>query len=87
MESGGYIEVYLPTHPFARKTGYVKKHRLIMEKIIGRYLLPEENVHHKNGIKTDNSLDNLELWNTSQPCGQRVSDKLEWARRIIKLYE
>ena len=58
---GGYIEVYCPTHPAARGGKYVREHRLVMEKYLGRYLLPGEQVHHKNGIKDDNKLENLEL--------------------------
>lgn len=86
IESNGYVEVYLPTHPASRQTGYVKKHRWLMEQKIGRQLLSEENVHHKNGDKTDNRIENLELWNTSQPCGQRVEDKVAWAKKILEIY-
>lgn len=82
----GYVEIYKPNHPTARSNGYVKEHRYIMEVHLGRSLLKEENVHHINGDKTDNRLENLELWSTSQPPGQRIGDKLTWAREIIKLY-
>lgn len=81
-----YIDVYIPSHPMCSKQGYVKEHRLIMEEIIGRYLERHENVHHKNGDRTDNSPENLELWSVRQPKGQRVEDKVEYAIEILRLY-
>lgn len=62
------------------------EHRYVMEKIIGRPLRPEENVHHLDGRRSFNDPSNLELWSKSQPAGQRVEDKLQWAREIIALY-
>jgi hypothetical protein len=69
----GYVEVYLPEHPNAPKGGNILEHRLVMSEILGRPLRPGENVHHKNGNRSDNRPENLELWTVPQPAGQRVS--------------
>jgi hypothetical protein len=66
--------------------GRMLEHRMVMAQALGRELYPHENVHHINGDRADNRLENLELWSTSQPAGQRIEDKLAWADEIIRLY-
>lgn len=75
----GYVEMSTPD-------GRILEHRFVIEGLLGRRLLKGENVHHKNGVKNDNRPDNLELWVSFQPNGQRPEDLLEWADEIIKRY-
>ncbi|MBI2033410.1 MAG: HNH endonuclease [Candidatus Levybacteria bacterium] len=82
----GYIYVYYRKHPYADKEGRIYEHRLVMEKALGRFLFPFENVHHINGVRDDNRVDNLELWTKAQPTGGRVKDVVKWAREILKIY-
>jgi hypothetical protein len=61
LTTRGYVEVWKPNHPMAQKSGYMMEHRLVMAEHLGRTLAKSEAVHHVNGDKTDNRIENLEL--------------------------
>ena len=73
-------------HPNADRRGLLREHAKVMSEMLGRPLVPGENVHHINGIRHDNRPENLELWTSSQPPGQRVADLVSWAREILERY-
>ena len=83
----GYVLIFEPTHPNARRDGYAYEHTKVMAAKLDRPLRPFEEVHHKNGIRHDNRPENLELWaRGKQPPGCRVSDLIEYAVWILNLY-
>lgn len=84
--STGYILIYKPDHPNANCNGCVFQHVYVMSESIGRSVKKQETVHHINGQRDDNRIENLELWSCSHPYGQRVEDKIEWAKFFLEQY-
>ena len=71
----GYVLIYMPSHPKTKDGRYVYEHRLVMEKHLGRYLKSKEVVHHINGIKSDNRIENLEVTNQSKHASEHLSQR------------
>lgn len=83
----GYVRVRVPfDHPRHHPSKNYAEHRLVMEEALGRSLEKWEELHHANGNRRDNRLENLELWVSSQPPGQRVPDLVNYARWILDQY-
>ena len=81
IRSDGYVLIYVPGHPNSGN-GYVLEHRYIMEQKLGRYLEPDESVHHKDHNKQNNSIDNLELIKNSEHTRKH---QLEKGKLFVKL--
>jgi predicted DNA-binding protein YlxM (UPF0122 family) len=62
VDDGGYILQWMPEHPEVTSGGYVRQHRLVMERELGRPLLPTEVVDHRNGDTSDNRPENLRVF-------------------------
>lgn len=87
VDGYGYVVVYAPDHPNAQAHGWVLEHRKVMADHLGRRLDDDEVPHHKNGIRSDNRIENLELCVHIHPKGQRVDDLVAFAHEVLRRYE
>lgn len=78
----GYVYIITPNRQLGDPL-YTLEHRSVMEQHLGRPLLAYETIHHVNGVKDDNRIENLELWVTRQPKGQREADMVAWAQNFL----
>jgi len=87
IDNNGYRVITKKGHANCKsKKGHIFEHTFVMSEYLGRALIKGEAVHHKNGIKHDNRIENLELWHKGQPAGQRVEDKIAWAKEFLEEY-
>lgn len=85
--SRGYVVVFKKGHPNCRNgQGSIYQHVLIMSEYLGRPLRKGEIIHHKNGIRDDNRIENLELWDYAHPSGQRLEDKIKWYKEFLEIH-
>ena len=80
----GYVFVKMSQHPHKNANGKVAEHRLVMEKMIGRFLLPNEFVHHQNGIKNDNRPENLKYFKTARQHFDYLQGRLQYLEKCIE---
>lgn len=82
----GYRRITHPNHPNAQSSGIILEHILVMSEHLNRPIQKGETVHHINGDRLDNRIENLELWSRSHPPGQRISDKIDWCIEFLNKY-
>lgn len=86
LDSNGYVVVTAVGHPNAQKNGRIRRCRLVMSGLLGRPLYPDETVHHRNGIRSDDDARNLELRVGGHGVGQRIEDRVVDAVRVLERY-
>jgi hypothetical protein len=81
IDKNGYVLILCPEHPYASWGGYVREHRLVMEQHLGRYLEPQEIVHHINGDHQDNRIENQEVFSSN---AQHLAETLKGCVGLIR---
>lgn len=83
----GYVVINNAKNHTINPKKQAKEHRIVMEKKLNRPLFKNEMIHHKNGNRQDNRIENLEIWIKGHPWGQRVEDVIPWCIKILKRYK
>jgi hypothetical protein len=83
----GYIKIFNLDHPNSDRAGYVLEHVYIMQQHLGRPLEKGEKIHHKNGVRDDNRIENLELWIKGHPPCQRITDLIPYWEEMLNKYK
>lgn len=81
----GYVLAYAPKHPNAHADGYIMLHTVVMEQHIGRYLRPNEEVHHINHNRADNRIENLQLMDKHEHRAMHMKERHEKRRNDISI--
>ena len=84
-QNRGYVLAYAPKHPHAHSDGYVMLHTVVMERAIGRYLMPNEVVHHINHDRQDNRLENLFLMDKKDHMSMHMKERQEKRRNDLSI--
>ena len=79
----GYVAIYAPWHPYCSKEGYVMEHILIMENAVGHFITRKDVVHHKNGIKDDNRIENLQIMTFSEHASYHLKERYRKRKELM----
>lgn len=83
IRKDGYVSIYFPDHPQSTKEGYIMEHILVMECNIGRWLKDNEVVHHKNHIRNDNRIENLQLMTFSEHARLHMLERINKRKGVM----
>lgn len=86
VDNMGYVRIFKKGHPNAWERGHIFEHTYIMSEHLGRPMFPGETIHHKNGIRDDNRIENLELRASAHGVGQTIPDLVAHAEQILARY-